>query len=182
MQLFWNPKSLEDNYRKNAIRLQQLRLNMKKFNCINDDLSHKDNEGLVENKVFPRKFHCVICLENLLIQRTVMSTVISVRSFMYGHFQKRDKTFNQIRFVGNISFCSTVLWRLLPKQKSIWNINFIPLQLFYSVPNCVSGLSERWYHKRTVGRWQNRVAWRHISWRTTLAALHMFLCRTREVQ
>ena len=73
---------------------------MKKFNCINDDLSHKDNEGLVENKVFPRKFHCVICLDNLLIQRTVMSTVISI----YGHCRtvisiKREPNFqpNKIR-------------------------------------------------------------------------------------
>ena len=36
----------------NAINLQRLRFNMKKFNCINDNLSHKDIEGLVENLKF----------------------------------------------------------------------------------------------------------------------------------
>ena len=45
LQLCWNPRSLYDNYRMNAINLQRLRFNMKKFNCINDNLSHKDNEG-----------------------------------------------------------------------------------------------------------------------------------------
>ena len=49
MQFIWNLKSLYDNYRMNAINLQRLRFNMKKFNCINDNLSHKDIEGLVEN-------------------------------------------------------------------------------------------------------------------------------------
>ena len=86
MQLFWNSKSLEDNYRKNAINLQRLRRNMKKFNCINDNLSHKDNEGLVENKIFSKK----VWLRNLPWQSVDpengnvnghFRTVISVRSF-----------------------------------------------------------------------------------------------------
>ena len=42
-------KSLVDNYRMNALELQRLRVNMKKFNCLNDNLSHEDIEGLVGN-------------------------------------------------------------------------------------------------------------------------------------
>ena len=44
----------------NAINLQRLRFNMKKFNCINDNLSHKDIEGLVENLIIGNKFQSII--------------------------------------------------------------------------------------------------------------------------
>ena len=133
LKWFWNRKSLYDNYRMNAINLQRLRFNMKKFNCINDNLSHKDIEGSVENKLL-----------------TGWWIVWSTWPGQVWYFSILE-IFNQIRFLGDISFRSTILWRLLPKQKSIWNINFIPLQLFYSVPNCVSGLSGREYHGRRAG-------------------------------
>ena len=44
----------------NAINLQRLRFNMKKFNCINDNLSHKDIEGLVENLIFGNNRQSII--------------------------------------------------------------------------------------------------------------------------
>merc|ERR1711887_328636 len=34
---------LEDNYRRNAVELQGLRNKQKKFNCINDNMSHKED-------------------------------------------------------------------------------------------------------------------------------------------
>ena len=43
--------SLIDNYKQNAVNLQSVATNMKKFICLNDNLSHKDNEGT----------GCVIC-------------------------------------------------------------------------------------------------------------------------
>jgi len=49
--------SLYDNYRMNAINLQRLRFNMKKFNCINDNLSHKDNEDSWATYRFVRQFY-----------------------------------------------------------------------------------------------------------------------------
>jgi len=49
--------SLYDNYRMNAINLQRLRFNMKKFNCINDNLSHKDIEDSWATYRFVRQFY-----------------------------------------------------------------------------------------------------------------------------
>ena len=38
--------SLEDDYKRNAVELQNVASNKKKFVCLNDNLSHEDNKGL----------------------------------------------------------------------------------------------------------------------------------------
>ena len=38
--------NLMDDYKRNAISLQSIASNMKKFICLNDNLSHADNKGI----------------------------------------------------------------------------------------------------------------------------------------
>ena len=147
----------------NAINLQRLRFNMKKFNCINDNLSHKDIEGLVENLKFCQSYKksilkcktCSKCLRSLNFQpiKILGRHIVSFDNFMKTSSQTKVNLKYKFYTSSTFLFCTKL---------------------------CVRAF--RMWISWTASRWQNRVAWRHLLWRTTLAALHMFLCRTREVQ